>query len=88
MTEQQTQTGGWWGLHSVFEESRQEFDAYWSVPPVACPICGEPLKQGPSTKSGTGIDLYCNYADDHEFQYPRDWKPPVRLDSGGLVSPL
>lgn len=82
------QQGGWWGLHSVFEQSRQEFDAYWSNPPVACPICGQPLVNAPSTKSGSGIELYCNYAGDHEFQYPRDWNPPVRLDSGGLVSPL
>lgn len=88
MSEQPTQTGGWWGLHSVFEQSRQEFDAYWSAPPVACPTCGEPLKQGSSAKSGSGVELYCNYGGDHEFLYPRDWHPPVRLDSGRQVSPL
>ena len=88
MSEQPTQTGGWWGLYSVLEESRQEFDAYWNYPPVACPVCGEPLKQAPSAKSGSGIELYCNFGGDHDFQYPRDWHPPVRLDSGRQVSPL
>lgn len=82
------QTGSWWGLHSVFEESRQEFDAYWSKPPTACPFCTEPLTPGPSTKAGSGVELFCRYAGDHEFVYPRDWHPAVRMDAGGLVSPL
>ena len=81
-------TGSWWGLVSTLKQSRQEFDAYWSAPPVACPVCGEPLKNAPSTKSGSGVELYCNYAGDHEFLYPRDHHVPVRLDSGSRVSPL
>ena len=83
MTEQQT--GGWWGLHSVFEQSRQEFDAYWSAPPVACPNDGEPLINAPSAKSGSGVELYCKY---DGWQYPRDWHPPIRMDTGGQESPL
>jgi hypothetical protein len=82
------QTGGWWGLHSVLEQSRQEFEAEWSRPPAACPICGQPLVNAPSTKSGTGIELYCDYAGDHTYRYPQDFRPPVRPDYGGLVSPL
>lgn len=84
----QAQANGWWGLHSVFEESRQEFDAYWSRPPADCPVCGEPLMPGPSTAAGAGVELYCRYGGGHEFIYPRDWHPPVRLDSGRQESPL
>lgn len=80
--------GSWWGLISTLRQSRQDFDAYWSAPPVACPICGEPLKQAPSAKSGSGIELYCDFAGDHEFQFPRDWRPPVRPGGGAAVSPL
>lgn len=87
MAEQQN-ANGWWGLHSIFEQSRQEFEAFVSSPPIACPECGEPLKQAPSTDAGTGIELYCDFGGDHEFLYPRDWRPPVRLDSGRQVSPL
>lgn len=78
-------TGSWWSLDSVFKESRQEFDAYWSRPPVECPICTEPLSPAPSTTAGSGIELYCKF---DGWQYPRDWRPEVRFDSGGLVSPL
>lgn len=85
MTEQ---TGGWWGLDSILKESRQDFETYWSVPPVACPVCGQPLVNAPSSRSGSGVELYCDYAGDHEFLYPRDWHPPIRPENGGLVSPL
>jgi len=81
---QPAQTGSWWGLHSVFEQDRQEFEAYWSRPPVDCPVCGQPLLQAPSSKSGSGVELYCNYAGDHTYHYPRDFQAAVRLDSGGL----
>lgn len=75
---EQPQTGSWWGLHSVFEHSRQEFEAYVSRPPVACPVCGEPLMNGPATDAGSGVELYCKFAGDHRFQYPRDWTTPQR----------
>ena len=55
------QQGSWWGLHSVFEQSRQEFEAFASRPPVACPNCGEPLSYAPATKSGSGVERYCPY---------------------------
>lgn len=76
------QTGSWWGLVSVLRESKQEFDAYWSYPPVACPVCGEPLTPGPSTPAGASVERYCRYSGDHEFVYPRDWHPPVRPGTG------
>jgi hypothetical protein len=75
---EQPQTGSWWGLHSVFEQSRQEFEAYVSMPPMACPVCGEPLINGPATDSGSGIELYCKFAGDHRFHYPSDWIAPQR----------
>lgn len=77
-----SQTGSWWGLDAVFKQSQQEFDAYWSRPPVDCPICGEPLTPGPSTPRGAAVQLYCKYAGDHEFIYPRDWHPPTRPVTG------
>lgn len=82
------QAGSWWGLHSVLQESREEFDQYWARPPVDCPVCGQPLTPAPSAKSGSSVELFCKYAGDHTFRYPQDWHPPVRLDSGGLVSPF
>lgn len=70
------QTGSWWGLHSVLEQERQELEAYNSQPPVACPECGEPLMNGPSTKSGSGVQLYCKF---DGWTYPRDWRPAQRM---------
>ncbi|MGH3402668.1 MAG: hypothetical protein ACRDRJ_09200 [Streptosporangiaceae bacterium] len=72
------QTGSWWGLDAVLKESREEFEAFVSRPPMACPVCGQPLVQAPATPSGSGVELYCNYAGDHQFYYPRDWHPPSR----------
>jgi hypothetical protein len=72
MSEQQ---GSWWGLDSVLKDSRQEFEAYISRPPVACPECGEPLTNAPATKAGSGVQLYCKY---DGWQYPRDHTTPSR----------
>jgi hypothetical protein len=68
-------TGSWWGLDSIFKQSRSEFEAYVSAPPVACPNCGEPLSYAPATNAGSGVERYCRFGD---FQYPRDWHPPMR----------
>jgi hypothetical protein len=70
--------GSWWGLDSVFKQSRQEFEAYVSRPPTACPVCGEPLVNGPATAAGSGVELYCKFAGGHHFRYPGDWTPPSR----------
>lgn len=69
------QQGSWWGLDTVFKQSRQEFEAYVSRPPMACPKDGEPLTYAPATKAGSGVERYCKYCG---FQYPRDWTPPSR----------
>lgn len=76
---------GWYGLLSVLEQSRMEFETFVSTPPVACPDDGEPLTNAPATKSGSGVERFCKYCG---WQYPRDWQPPVRLDGGGLQSPV
>ena len=70
-----TQTGSWWGLDSIFKQSRSEFENYVSRPPVACPNDGEPLRYAPATRAGSGIERYCPYCG---FQYPRDWIVPSR----------
>jgi len=69
------QPNSWWGLHSVFEQSREEFEAYVSRPPMSCPNDGEPLRYAPATTSGSGVERYCPYC---SWQYPRDWNPPQR----------
>ncbi len=71
----QRQTGSWWGLDSVLKESREEFEAFISRPPLACPVDGEPLRPPPGTPSGSGIELYCPYCG---WQYPRDYVRPQR----------
>ena len=77
MTSQQT--GSWWGLVSVFKESRQEFEAYTSRPPLDCPQCGEPLTPGPVTPRGSTVELFCKF---DGWQYPRDYVRPTRADPG------
>lgn len=69
------QTGSWWGLVTVLRQSRSEFEAYASTPPVACPRCGEPLSNAPAVSSASGIELYCVF---DGWQYPRDWEFPTR----------
>ena len=70
-----SETGSWWGLVSVFEQSRQEFEAFTSRPPSACPNCGEPLMYAPATKAGSGVERYCKF---DGWQYPSDYIAPQR----------
>jgi hypothetical protein len=72
---EQPETGSWWGLDSVLKQSSEEFQAYVSRPPMACPNDGEPLRNAPATKSGSGIELYCPFC---FWKYPQDWTPPTR----------
>lgn len=59
----------WWALDTVLKDQAIEADYYRSIPPVACPNDGEPLRIGPPRDSGI---LYCIY---DGWQYPRDWNP-------------
>lgn len=70
--------GGWWGLISVFEHQREEFDAWQNIVEteggIACPVCGEPLQSagtGPSDVNSR-VDRFCRFAGDHQFRVPRD----------------
>lgn len=58
-----------WDLYAILQEQAEYVRYYKSVPPVACPYCGEPLRQGPASQMGI---LYCPF---DGFQYPRDWDP-------------
>lgn len=58
-----------WDLYSTLAEQSQYATYYKSIPPVACPFDGEPLRQGPAAEMGI---LFCPWGD---FQYPRDWDP-------------
>lgn len=75
----QAVTGSWWGLVSVYRQSRQEFEAFTSNPPMACPDDGEPLRNAPATPSGSGTELFCPY---DGWAYPKDQHRPVRLLAG------
>ena len=69
------QQGSWWGLHSVYQQQRSEFEAFISRPPLACPNDGEPLAYAPTTGSGSGIERYCRYC---FWKYPGDYIAPQR----------
>lgn len=62
-------TGGTtgWDLYSTLVEQSEYQTYYKSVPPVACPNCGEPLKLGPPQDPGT---LFCPWG---HFYYPDDY---------------
>lgn len=72
------QGGGWWGLWSVWEQRREEFDWYADVVTseggLSCPVCGEPLRPGPGGPSelGATVAAYCRFAGDHKFRAPAD----------------
>jgi hypothetical protein len=58
-----------WDLYSTLVLQSEYLTYYKSIPPVACPHDGTPLKVGPSTSPGI---LYCPNGD---FRYPDDWDP-------------
>jgi hypothetical protein len=58
-----------WDLYATLALQSEYATYYKSIPPVACPNDGEPLRQGPSQQPGI---LYCPF---DGWQYPRDWDP-------------
>jgi hypothetical protein len=56
-----------WDLYSTLIQQSEYISYYKSVPPVACPHDGEPLRLGPPQTPGI---LYCPY---DGWQYPRDY---------------
>ena len=65
------QQGSWWQLDSVLKERAEYANYYRSIPPVACPNDGEPLREGPPQQPGV---LYCRF---DGWQYPRDFDPDI-----------
>jgi hypothetical protein len=68
--------GGWWQLLDIRKQAQEEFDFWADNPPMACPQCGEPLRNSPTADSGSSVELYCVF---DGWQYPRDYIRPQRL---------
>lgn len=66
----------WYQLLDVLKQGQEEFDAYASRPPLACPNDGEPLIQAPPSDAGSGVELFCLF---DGWSYPRDYVRPERL---------
>lgn len=60
-----------WDLYSTLIQQAEYEQYYKTVPPVACPNDGEPLRPGPPSRPNV---LYCKY---DGWEYPRDWDPEV-----------
>lgn len=61
--------GGWWHLDTILR-TQAELKTYYDMQePVACPKCGEPIKQGPPQASGR-VSRFCPFG---HFQFPNDW---------------
>jgi len=60
-----------WDLYSTLVQQAEYQSYYKTIPPVACPNDGEPLRQGPPQEPGI---LYCPF---DGWQYPRDWDPEI-----------
>lgn len=58
-----------WDLYSTLALQAAYQDYYASIPPVACPFDGTPLRLGPPNQPGV---WYCPNGD---FLYPDDWDP-------------
>lgn len=58
-----------WDLYSTLALQADYKRYYDSLPPVACPYDGTPLKQGPASD---GNVLFCPMGN---FRYPEDWDP-------------
>lgn len=67
-------TGGvtGWDLYSTLVQQSEYATYYKSIPPVACPRHGDPLKQGPPQEPGV---LFCPMGD---FRYPDDYDPETQ----------
>ena len=68
--------GSWWQLLDVLKYREEEFSWWATSPPMACPLCGEPLRNAPSTDSAAQTELYCLF---DGWRYPEDWIRPEKL---------
>lgn len=60
-----------WDLYSTLVLQAEYETYYRTVPPVACPIDGQPLRLGPPSQPGVW------YCPQDGWEYPRDWDPQV-----------
>ena len=63
-----------WDLYSTLQQQAAYRDYYDTTLPVACPRCGEPLREGPPSEPGV---LYCDF---DFWLYPDDYD--VSIHSG------
>jgi len=63
----------WFQYLDVLKLAAQEFEYYASVPPTACPRCGEPLIPAPQSAE---VTLFCPV---EGWAYPRDFVRPQVL---------
>lgn len=56
-----------WDLYSTLQQQAADLDYYRTQPPVACPVDGTPLEQGPPQQPGV---LFCPMGN---FRYPDDY---------------
>lgn len=68
------QQGSWYELLAIFQQRDEEFSFWADRPPMACPRCGEPLRNAPTAGSGSSVELFCKY---DGWSYPRDYDRPV-----------
>jgi hypothetical protein len=74
-------TGLWYGLDAILKNRETEF-VWWENEVaadggLACPVCGEPLLNGPPSAAGT-VSRYCRFSGDHTFRAPHDVVVPRR----------
>lgn len=63
----------WYQLLDIIKQAAAEREYWATTPPLACPLCGEPLIQAPPTAEST---LFCKW---DGWSYPRDWTRPQLL---------
>jgi len=61
----------WYAYLSVLKDQQQTFNYYASIPPWACPECGEPLTPAPAGAENT---IFCRF---DGWEYPRDYIRPM-----------
>jgi transposase len=61
----------WFQLLDIIKQGRAEAEYYASQPPMACPLCGEPLRSAPNGSADR--TLYCPY---EGWSFPRDYVRP------------
>jgi hypothetical protein len=63
----------WFQYLDIIRQARVEREYWASNPPLACPLCGQPLIPGPQSAE---VTLFCPV---EGWAYPRDWVRPEIL---------